>query len=91
MDFKTDYRLMQVKSIAECSTFTKLPFVIKISVLSIFEWPLRTRFTVGICFFNNRYAITVWYMDKTERERARLDFFQEGKYGIILFFVCLYV
>ena len=32
--FKTDYRLMQVKSIAYCS---KLPFVIKIFVLSIFE------------------------------------------------------
>ena len=44
-----DYHLMQVKSIAECPpplehstillTFTKLPFVIKIFVLSIFEWP----------------------------------------------------
>ena len=46
--FKTDYRLMQVKSIAECSkghsailsTFIKLLFVIKIFFLSIFEWPL---------------------------------------------------
>ena len=44
--FKTNYRLIQVKSIAEgskrvfCSTFDlKLPFVIKIFVLSIFEWP----------------------------------------------------
>ena len=45
---KTIYRLMQVKSIAECSkgehsamlsTFTTLPFVIKIFVLSIFKWP----------------------------------------------------
>ena len=51
---KTDYRLMQVKSIAECShgafcntsTFIKLPFVIKTFVLSIFEWPLKTGFTV---------------------------------------------
>ena len=38
---------MQVKSIAECSsailsTFLKLPFDIKIFVLSIFEWPLKT-------------------------------------------------
>ena len=54
MVFKTDYRLMKVKSIAECSkehsailsTFIKLPFVIKICVLSIFEWPLKTGFTV---------------------------------------------
>ena len=45
---------MQVKSIAECSlehsaillTFIKLPFVIKIFILSIFEWPFYTGFTV---------------------------------------------
>ena len=51
---------MQVKSIAECSkgehsailsTFIKLPFVIKISVLSIFEWPLKTGFTVIFLIF----------------------------------------
>ena len=54
--FKTDYLLMQIKSIAECSkgsilqlilsTFIKLPYVIKIFVLSVFEWPLKTGFTV---------------------------------------------
>ena len=53
--FKTNYPLMQVKSIAECSkgafsaifsTFIKLPFVIKIFVLSIFEWPFYTGFTI---------------------------------------------
>ena len=43
--FKTNYRLMQVKSNAEC--FTKLPFVIKIFVLSIFEWPFYTGFTLS--------------------------------------------
>ena len=48
--FKTDFRLMQVKRIVECSkgnhsairsTFIKLrvPFLIKIFILSIFEWP----------------------------------------------------
>ena len=46
---------MQVKSIAECSkgehsailsTFIKLPFAIKTFVLSIFDWPLKTGFTV---------------------------------------------
>ena len=49
MVVKTDYRLTQVKSIAECSkgehsaiisTFIKLP------VLSIYEWPFYTGFTV---------------------------------------------
>ena len=53
--FKTDYHLMQVKSIAECSkeehsailsTFIKLPYVIQILILSIFEWPFYTSFTV---------------------------------------------
>ena len=41
--FKTDYFLLQVKSIAECNTprehsalLSKLPFVIKTFVLSIF-------------------------------------------------------
>ena len=51
MVFKTDYRLMQVKSIAECnsailSTFIRLPFVFKTFVLSNFEWPLKTGFIV---------------------------------------------
>ena len=54
---------MQVRSIAECSegehsaklsTFIKLSFVIKIFVLSIFEWPLKTGFTV----FRNVMFIT---------------------------------
>ena len=52
--FKTPYRLMQVKKIAECpkrafcniSTFIKLPFVIKTFVLSIFAWLFYTGFTV---------------------------------------------
>ena len=53
--FKTYYHLLQVKSSAECckrehsailSTCIKLPFVIKIFVLSIFEWPSYTGFTV---------------------------------------------
>ena len=30
------------------STFIKLPFVINIFVLSIFEWPLKTVFTVFV-------------------------------------------
>ena len=54
MVFKTDYRLMQVKSIVECSkehsailsNFIKLPFVIKTFILSIFEWLFYTGFTV---------------------------------------------
>ena len=53
MGFKTDYRLMQVKSIAECSKGSLPYFRSSLSyhlllrlVLSIFEWPLKTGFTV---------------------------------------------
>ena len=60
--FKTDYRLMRVKSIAECSrehsailsTFIKLPFVIKTFALSVFvyfEWPFKTCFTAYVSWF----------------------------------------
>ena len=52
--FKTNYCLMQVKSIAECSKSILQYFqpslsysiVIKIFVLSIFEWPFYTGFPV---------------------------------------------
>ena len=55
--YKADYRLMQVKSIAECSKGSVLQYfrtsssyhlVIKIFVLSIFEWQLMTGLTVYI-------------------------------------------
>ena len=50
--FKTNYRLMQAKSIAEhsaiLSTSIKLFFVINIFVLSSFEWPFYTGFAVVI-------------------------------------------
>ena len=44
-------RMLQGKRSAILSTFIKLPFVIKIFVLSIFERPLKPGFTViGILF-----------------------------------------
>ena len=45
-------RRLQVEHSAILSTVIKLPFVIKIFVLSIFEWPLKTGFTVhlSLCF-----------------------------------------
>ena len=39
-------RMLQGEHSAILSTFVKLPFVFKIFVLSIFEWPLKTGFTV---------------------------------------------
>ena len=39
-------RMLQWEHSAILSTFIKLPFVINIFVLSIFEWLLKTGFTV---------------------------------------------
>ena len=39
-------RMLQGEHSAILSAFIKLPFVIKIFVLFIFEWPLKTGFTV---------------------------------------------
>ena len=50
---------MHAKSIAKCSkTSIKLSFVIKIFVLSIFEWPFYTGFTV-FSYSENSYLKTV--------------------------------
>ena len=38
--------MLQGEHSAILSAFSKLPFVIKIFVLSIFEWPFYTGFTV---------------------------------------------
>ena len=43
-------RMLQREHSAILSTFINLPFVIKIFVLSFFEWPLNTGFTVPIQF-----------------------------------------
>ena len=40
--------MLQGEHSAIFSTFIKLPFVIKIFALSIFEWPLKTGFTVWL-------------------------------------------
>ena len=45
--FKTDYRWMQVKSIAKCSNGSILQYF-WILVLYIFEWPFYTGFTVCV-------------------------------------------
>ena len=52
--FNTNYDFMQVKSSEHSAillTFIKLPFVIKMLVLSIFEGPFYTGFTVTIMVF----------------------------------------
>ena len=50
-------RMIQGDHSAILSPFIKLPFVIKIFVLSIFEWPLKTSFT-GLCL----YVVSLCYI-----------------------------
>ena len=67
--FNTNYCLKQVKSIAEHSaillTFIKLPFVIKIFVLSVFEWSLKTGFIVFPFLVATGFYRTTEILDKT--------------------------
>ena len=66
---------MQVKSIANAprgafcntSTFIKLPFAMKIVVLSIFEWPLKTGFTV-VLFFHTLVPSEYWVLVEIIKE-----------------------
>ena len=44
--------MLQGEHSALLSTFTKLPLVIKTFVLSIFEWPFYTGFTVFDCIYS---------------------------------------
>ena len=50
--------MLQGEHSAILSTFIKLPFVVEIFVLSIFEWPLKTGFTVPL------ECQTVFYPDQ---------------------------
>ena len=60
--------MLQGEHSAILSTFTKLPFVIKIFVLSIFEWPLKTGFTALFTILSQG-ALFLWeqYQDQTHR------------------------
>ena len=64
MVFKTNYRLLQAMLRGEHSaillTFNKLPFVIMIFVLSIFEWQCYTCFTVLLLKIHNMF----WFINK---------------------------
>ena len=51
-------RMLQGEHSAILSTFIKLPFVIKIFVLSFFEWRFYTGFTVVGCTSIERYIIS---------------------------------
>ena len=77
MVFNTNYCSVKVKSIAECSkgplehsailsTFIKLPFAIKIFVLSIYEKPVKTGLTVHsfkiLYYISSRTRVKMGYL-----------------------------
>ena len=54
---------MQVKSVAHSailSTFIMLPFVIKIFVLSIFEWPFHFTHNLGVFTYLFNDIFHIW-------------------------------
>ena len=62
--FKTDFNAGQMYAeSAILSTFIKQPFVFKIVVLSIFEWPLKTGFTVLLRASNQIYLVLQGVLD----------------------------
>ena len=54
--------MLQGQHSAILSTFIKLPFVIKLLVLSIFEWPFYTGFTIVISIL---HAFSILVLEAT--------------------------
>ena len=60
-------RMLQGEHSAILSTFIKLPFIINFFVLSIFEWPLKTGFTVCTGIF-----LSLWTCDQAQMNLGKL-------------------
>ena len=58
--------MLQGEHSAILPTFIKLPFLIKIFVLSNFEWLLKTRFTVGL--FNENISSKTWINSRVQKD-----------------------
>ena len=56
--------MLQRELSAKRLTFIKLPFVIKTFVLSVFEWPLKTVFTVKFIFLISHSKPMLWIIKK---------------------------
>ena len=53
-------RMLPLEHSAILLTFIKLPFVIKILVLSTLEWPIKTGFTVLVFLLIKLQTICIW-------------------------------
>ena len=70
-------RMLQGEHSAIFSTFTKLPLVIKIFVLSIFEWPLKS-FTVFAnvkCWLKSQSDLGLHYLSMSFWQAASVQTF----------------
>ena len=80
--------MLQREHSAILLTFIKLPFVIKIFVLSIFEWLLKSGFTV--C---GRFCVWSWFCVIPLNVRLSLVHLAEEKksgcLNVFLFFLCV--
>ena len=63
--------MLPLEHSAILSTFIKLPFVIKIFVLSIFEWRLKTGFNVVKLFVCASRNVEFWRLDVWEDDSRR--------------------
>ena len=73
-------RMLQGEHSAILSTFIKLPFVFKIFILSIFEWPFYTSFTVYL-LFSCRCLVCVRGQNGDNLRLARAYTVSQNRYG----------
>ena len=69
-------RMLPLQHSAIRSTFIKLPFAIKTFVLSIFEWPLKTCFTVRFNLICNIYDEP---SNSASKERVNVQNLKRGR------------
>ena len=79
---------MLLEHSAILSTFINLPFVIKIFVLSIFEWPLKTGFTVSFLSFQGKIDLKL----HLNRLQAILSLYLVPQTGnkFLFYFLCFF-
>ena len=63
--------MLQGEHSAILSTFIKLPFVIKIFVLSIFDWPFYTGFTVYRRSYISAHVLLILLNKLGKRDKMR--------------------
>ena len=67
---QTYCRMLQGEHSAILSTCIKLPFVIKVFVLSIFEWTLKTGFAVHFLSLPSSISLFAYLSSKSSGETA---------------------